>query len=422
MSPLKVMLAEIRYRKLNFVMSLFAVVTAAALFTAGPVLVDGYGRQTDDEIAAMEEETKGELDELADQTRILMRDMGFNLMIVHKDTDMSDFWASDFATKDIPEEYVQRLASDTQLTMVAHLVATLQRRIEWNDRKVLFVGYLPEATQSHRRKKKPMGYNIEPGTCYLGHELGVGKKVGETVTIDGHEFKIAQILPEQGSKKDITVAVHLKDAQAVLGAPGKINQIMALGCNCAGSNLASIREQLASVLPDTKVTEFRSMALARAEQRSRVQEKRGQILNEVKGKREAVQGMMTGLFQVLTPIVVVACAIWVGLLALANVRQRRVEIGVFRAIGKRSATIAGLFLGKAILLGLLGGLLGYFLGAWLARMIGAEAFEIAPDQFRAGTPMLLAVIFGAPLLSAVAAYLPTLVAITQDPAVVLRDQ
>ena len=422
MSSFKILLAEIRYRKLNFIMSLFAVVTAAALFTAGPVLVDGYGRQTHDQIAEMKEETTAELDELADQTRILMRDMGFNLMIVHKDTDMSDFWASDFATKDIPQEYVQRLASDTTLTMVAHLVATLQRRIEWNNRKVLLVGYLPEATQSHRRKKTPMGYDIEPGTCYLGHELGAGKNVGETITVGDRELKIAEILGEQGSKKDITIAVHLSDAQAILGAPEKINQIMALGCNCAGSNLGSIRKQLAAVLPDTKVTEFHSMALARAEQRSQVKDKRGQILDEVEARREAVHGIMSGLFQVLTPIVVVACAIWVGLLSLANVRQRRVEIGVMRAVGKRSGTIAGLFLGKAVLLGLIGGLFGYILGACLARLVGARAFEISPDQFRAGTTMFLAVLVGAPVLSALAAYLPTLVAINQDPAVVLRDQ
>ncbi len=422
MNTIKLLLAEIRYRKLNFFMSLFAVVTAAALFTAGPVLVDGYGRETHERIAAMEEETTAELDKLADQTRILMRDMGFNLMIVHKDTDMSDFWSSDFASEDLPQEYIDRLAGDSRLTLITHLVATLQKRIEWNGRKVLLVGYLPEATQSHMRKKSPMGFEVEPGTCFLGHELAAGRKKGQTIDVAGREFTIAQILPEQGSKQDITIAVHLTDAQAVLDLPGRINQIMALGCNCAGSDLANIRGQLATVLPETRITEFRSIALARAEQREEVKAKSKEILDQVKESREAVQGMMGGLFQVLTPVVVIACAIWIGLLSLANVRQRRMEIGLFRAIGKGSAMIASLFLGKAVLLGALGGLIGYFFGDWTARVLGVKAFEIGPGQFQLSGSLLAAVLVGAPLLSAVAAYLPALVAIHQDPAVVLRDQ
>jgi ABC-type antimicrobial peptide transport system permease subunit len=214
----------------------------------------------------------------------------------------------------------------------------------------------------------------------------------------------------------------LTDAQAVLDLPGRINQIMALGCNCAGSDLANIRGQLATVLPETRITEFRSIALARAEQREEVKAKSKEILDQVKESREAVQGMMGGLFQVLTPVVVIACAIWIGLLSLANVRQRRMEIGLFRAIGKGSAMIASLFLGKAVLLGALGGLIGYFFGDWTARVLGVKAFEIGPGQFQLSGSLLAAVLVGAPLLSAVAAYLPALVAIHQDPAVVLRDQ
>ena len=40
--------------------------------------------------------------------------------------------------------------------------------------------------------------------------------------------------------------------------------------------------------------------------------------------------------------VVLAAAVWVGLLALVNVRERITEIGVFRALGKSSARIASL--------------------------------------------------------------------------------
>jgi ABC-type lipoprotein release transport system permease subunit len=37
-------------------------------------------------------------------------------------------------------------------------------------------------------------------------------------------------------------------------------------------------------------------------------------------------------------------------------------------------------------------------------------------------PILLGALLGAPLVAAIASYLPTLLALTEDPAVVLRDQ
>ncbi len=422
MNIFRMLLAEIVYRKLNFALSLFAVIIAVALFVAGPVLVDGYGRETEARIARLEQETTARLDRLNDQTRKLMRDMGFNLLIVHRDTNMSDFWAADFATVDMPQEYVKRLAKDTRLTMVTHLVATLQQKITWNERKVLLVGYLPESTQWHLRRKKPMGYDVEPGTVFLGYELGVGRQQGETIEVLGRPLRITRILPEQGSKEDITIAMHLDDAQAVLDKPGRINQILALGCRCVGANLPNIRKQLAQVLPETRITEFRSIALARAEQRNQVKDHRERILTDMAESRAQVQQTMEALANVVTPLVVLACAVWVGLLALANVHQRRTEIGILRALGKGSGTIACLFLGKAALLGLLGAAVGFVLGSYLAELLGVKALEVAADRFTVHYDVLLVALLGAPLLSAVASYLPTLAALVQDPAVVLRDQ
>jgi len=180
MNLLKILLAEIGYRKLNFLLSLIAVVVAVAMFVAGPVLINAYHDQTDEQLFKLD-----------DETRKLMLGMGFNLLIVHRDTDMADFWAADFATHDMPQEYIDRLAADGRLTLVTHLVATLKSKIDWENRKVLLVGHLQETPQPHRaqtafakkqqaqqKKKKPMGYDIAPGTVQLGHELGIGREVG----------------------------------------------------------------------------------------------------------------------------------------------------------------------------------------------------------------------------------------------------
>lgn len=420
MSTLKLLLAEIRYRKVNFLLSLFAITVAVALFVAGPLVIEGYRRQTNALLARLE-----------DKTRHYMRDMGFNLMIVHRETDMSDFWSDDFAKKTMPQEYVERLANDERLTKVTHLVATLQEKIEWQRRKVLLVGYLPETPQPHRAQtefakrreqartqKLPMGENIAPGTIHLGHELAAGRKEGETVEVLGKPFRLVRIVPERGSKEDITIKMRLSDAQSLLDKPGQINQILALECQCRAGDLPVIREQLEQVLPEAKVTEYQSMAVARAKQRE-----------EVKANRQAQQRHLELFTSVSTSLVVLASAVWVGLLALLNVRERRTEIGLLRALGKGSTRIACLLLGKAVLLGLLGAVVGFLLGAGIgfllgtetARSLGFNPLYSAADHFHFPYQLLVFALVGAPFLSALASYLPTLSAITQDPAVVLRD-
>lgn len=421
MQTIKILLAEIRYRKLNFILSLLAITIAVTLFVAGPVLVDGYARQTQVLIADAEQSTSDELAALEKRTRRLMRDIGFNLMFVHRDTNMTDFWASDFAAADMPQEYLDRLVADERLAMVKHLVATLQQKIEWQGRKVLLVGYLPEATRSHARAKSPMGYNVKPGTVLLGHELGGGKKAGDEIEVLGKKFKIEKILPEQGSKEDITIALHLADAQEVLKKPRRINQILALGCRCAEASLPDIREKLSAVLPEARITEFRTRALARAEQRDLVERKQKQIMADMADSRAAVQSTMQSLAEVTTPIVVIACAIWIGLLTLSNVHNRRAEVGLLRALGKQSPQIAALFLAKSLLLGLLGASIGFVFGSGLAQLLGTRVLGVEPSLFAVHYDILLAALVGAPLLAMASAYLPTLVALRQDPAVALRD-
>ncbi len=464
MSSIKLLFAEITFRKSNFLLSLLAIAIAVTLFVAGPLLVDAYQQETQAQVdqwqsrigdlekqvasmregmAQVEQETAAELARLEDETRRLMRDMGFNLMITHRDTNMSDFWAADFAAADMPQDYVERLAADPRLTLVAHLVATLQQKIDWENRKVLLVGYLPEAPQPHATGKQPMGYRIKPGTVFLGHELGIGKKPGETIHVLGQPFQIARILPEQGSKEDITIAMHLADAQKLLNKPNRINQIMALSCRCSGSDLPKIRQQLAEILPGTQVTEFRTIALARAEQRAAVAAKKEEILNHMRQNlaerekilaerkqiladmevsRERVLRIIETLAEVLTPLVVLVSAVWVGLLALSNVRQRRVEIGILRAIGKGSGMIASLIMGKAVLLGIAGGLAGFLAGTLLAQWLGQRAFDLPAERLTAGLDALLVAVLGAPLISVVASYLPMLAALGQDPAVALRAE
>jgi putative ABC transport system permease protein len=435
-----------------------AVVAASALFVAGPTIIASHRDETNRLIEKKEKELvaswlekdaqraeslsklQAEQDtDLALQDKKIsraMRDLGFNLRIMHKDTNLNNLYV-DFKAEDMPEEYVQRLAASPELTKVRHLVATLRQKFTWNNRSGLLVGVLPSAVQLHLEQKPPMGYDIKLGTVFLGHSTAGEKyKVGDEVEVKGKKFTVGKVLPHSGKIEDVSLFMRLPDAQAVLKKPDTITEIMALGCKCKIEQLSEVREQLEKVLPETQVTEFRSKAIARKKARdlsaathqklvasflqqtdamkTDAEEYREEEVAKLQGHRTDIEAMMQTLVTVTTPLVVLICALWIGLQSWENVRQRRGEIGILRAIGKGSGSIAGLFLGKAVLIGLLGSVLGSTLGLILASALGNSPGEVA-YEFAAWT------LVGAPLVAAMAAYLPTLAAIQQDPAIVLQD-
>ncbi len=131
--------------------------------------------------------------------------------------------------------------------------------------------------------------------------------------------------------------------------------------------------------------------------------------------------MLARLINITTPLVILASALFVGLMTGSNVRERRPEIGVLRALGKSAWNIAALFLGKAVLLGLIGGLLGCALGYLLAPLIGRTMLDLTADLFRVRPVWIVSTVLGAPLITVLASYLPARTAVAQDPAIVLMD-
>ncbi len=449
MSTTRLILAEIRFRAVNFLLCLLAVIIAAAMFITGPTLLGGYATDTQRELAGLQAEadqleaemkkeqqkTAATLAEMDKQTKRIMRDLGVNLRIVHRDTNLGNLY-TDFVAVDFPEDYVQKLASAAQIETIVHLIATLQQKIKWRERTALVVGTLPVTSVAQRgENKEHMAVPVEPGMVYVGHELGVGLKAGDTIEIEGQPFKIAQVMPEYGGLQDVQLVLDLHDAQRVLGKPGKINQIMALGCKCKGDRLSVIRKQLEAVLPDTTINEDVPRAEAREKQRDLVEATRKQEEDRVaaslarvvanrerqEASRTRQQQMLGSLVNITTPLVILTAALFVGLMTGMNVRERRAEIGVLRALGKSAAHIAGLFLGKALLLGIVGGAIGCALGYLLAPRFGSAMLNLAADLFRVRPLLLLAAVGCAPVVTVLASYWPTWTALQQDPAIVLMD-
>ena len=337
---------EMIHRKLNFAIALLAVAVAVACSVGVITLIGSYQLQTESRVAALD-----------DEIRKITKSMGFNITILPKDQNLADFHASDFAQKTMPYEYVQRLAESKEVVTIQHLRPALVQKIDWTEqnRQILLMGVSGVVPFQHRDPKKPLSQPVPKGTMNIGSVLAreLELKEGDETSLIGQTFRLGKIYPQRGTKDDITVWVDLQAAQQMLNLDGRINMIQALECNCATiDRLAEIQSELAALLGDeVQVIELASKAIARAKARQ-----------QVKADGLATISRLEQLASVLLPLTIVGAGLLVGLLALANVRERRAEIGILRAVGTRSRQILALFVSKAFIVGLLGACLGYGLG------------------------------------------------------------
>ena len=375
-------LREMGFRKLNALFSLLGLMLAVTVVVASQLLAEADERET----------------------RRVTRDMGFNLRLIPAKTDLTQFYRDGFSRHAMDVSMLDRLA--TQLTnnvSFNHLVGSLRREYTINGQDILLVG-LSETYVAPGQGKKPMGFVIKKGTVHIGSEVArmQEKKRDNTMHVGVRQFTVANDPIETGTPDDITIFARLEDAQSVLGLGGKINEIEAIDCLCLTADqdpLAILRKEIGAILPEVQVVQKRTLADARAKQRQ---------------TREKVNAAVL-------PSVLVASAVWVALLAVINVRDRRQEIGILRALGKGGGRIAGVFLGKAVLLGLAASVLGVALGTWAVLEFGPSLFPVTKKAIQANPALAWQMVVATPVFAAFTSFIPAMLAVSHDPAETLRD-
>ena len=424
----KLVISEIRHRKMNFALGVLSVMVASASFIGSVTLLRIHDLRTGRILGQKEAELAERMTQLKDDTRKAMLKLGFNVVILPKDQNLADWYSDDYASKYMPEDYVHRLANSGVVT-VRHFLPSLQQKIDWPERKrkIILVGTRGEVPNLHKNPVKPLVQPVPPGTISLGHELhrSLGLKVGDKVELMARPFVVQACHKERGNKDDITAWIYLAEAQELLDKKGLINAILALECLCTLDALPQIRKEIGAILPGTQVIERGSRALARAEARTKVETEARIAIEKEKLGRERLRAARERLASILTPVVVAACAVWVSLLGFTNVRARRVEIGILRTLGVSARHVLLMFLSKHVLVGVLGGALGFGAGL-LSAVYFSETLEgtrlwITGTNF-SGPGLLLASVGGAAALSVIAGWIPTVVATRQDPAEVLREE
>lgn len=426
---------EIIRRPIPFLAGVLAVIVAASVLIGQTASLVQYDQNTDTLLEQKRIETQTRVDvlraevgvrvaKLDDDMRRITKGLGFNVYILPKDVDMTDYLSDGFASKFMPETYVSTLAN-SRIASIRHLLPILVQKTTWpeqNGRSFLLIGTRGEVPFAHKSPKTPMLQPINPGEIVLGYELWRTMKlaVGDTVTLMGKSFTVKKCHPERGTKDDISAWLPLATVQRLLKLPGKINTIYALECACALADLPKVREEIVAILPQTQVKEFGTIALTRAEARKKAAEKGKadiihatqhgvQTVADERASRADLREERERFGAILLPLVVVACVIWVALMSYLNVLARRQEIGILRALGVRARVITRLFVLRAGLTGLLGGVIG-------------GAVSVAMGGLLAGPVVLIVVVLSAPIVGIAAGWPMAVFAGLQDPAEILQKE
>jgi len=210
----------------------------------------------------------------------------------------------------------------------------------------------------------------------LGERLAtkLNQKPGDTLDVSGRQLTISGILSTGGAEDDQIVA-PLALAQQILGKPGAVRRVYV-------SALTKPQDALAIRDPKTMTPEVydrwycspyvQSIAFqlqeviphSHAEQIRQVAQNEGTVLSRIKG-----------LMLLVTLAALFASALAVSAAMATAIYERRVEIGLMKALGAGDLVVSALFFAEALLLALVGGIAGFSAGALLARQIGRSIFN-----------------------------------------------
>ena len=138
MSVLGLILREFRHHWINAALSAAGLIIAVALLVAVRMTTGAAERET----------------------RRVMRDLGFNLRIIPRATDMDQFWSNGFSDQTMPEETARKLAAQRGIFVsFNHLTPSLESKIEVGGGTALLTG-LGETLVNPGDGKQPMGFRL----------------------------------------------------------------------------------------------------------------------------------------------------------------------------------------------------------------------------------------------------------------------
>jgi putative ABC transport system permease protein len=300
----------------------------------------------------------------------------------------------------IQQTDLQRLESIQNAANIAATGPTLLGVVEADGRRVLLAGIDLKSVNILKpwwqlNGQRPSGNGLLAG-AKTARVMNLA--VGRDVNLNGTPMPVVGILEATGSQDDHLLFTELATAQTILGKQGQISmaEVAAL---CNACPIDEMVRQIAGALPEAKV-----MAIQQV----------------VKGRMDTLHRFSTFSLG-MSAVVILVGSLVVLTTMMSSVRERKEEIGIFRAMGFRKSHVMGIIFSEAAIISGPAGLIGYLTGSvatWLAvRFFSSlEHASVAFDPLLCGAAILLAMAVG--LLASI---YPAIMAARLDPNTALRS-
>ncbi|MFZ3383853.1 MAG: FtsX-like permease family protein [Candidatus Methanoperedens sp.] len=270
-------------------------------------------------------------------------------------------------------------------------VPFLYFKADVNAKNIDFAGADLEAARKmnpwwHIEGALPKQQEVLPG---INAAKKLGLKIGDTLNIGEHSFKVSGIL-DTGTSDDNRIFITMEAGEQISGKNGAtLVQVSVLG---------DIDEVI------------------------RYLENEGYKVKKIRQVAQSEKGLLDKtqlLISLVAFFVLLASSLTLFSTMVTSVLERSREIGLMKALGCGNGRLAAMFLAEAGAMGAAGGIPGYFVGLLLSQFIGMEIFDmqvsIKPEVF------VLTVLISI-LVAAAASLLPIRRAISIDPVIILRGE
>jgi putative ABC transport system permease protein len=353
--------------------------------------------------------------------------LGANVLILHPEATLVDYYSADLQSGELPEEYVTLLTT-SNLEGLDNLSPKLSVPVNINNTLVTLTGILPKNEFESKASWQGAGIFSRPKSCgnvtdifgltnntpketlvrkrvirnLESDEVLVGSDVAKKLNLaEGSEiamldspFKVSAILPQTGTIDDSRIFAHLHTVQELTGKGAVVNAIEVVGC-CEQISKGLIHK-INTLLPDAKVI----------------------TISQIVDTQVRTNQLMKSLSTLFLVIIIAIGGASIANDMYNNVYERKKEIGTLVALGASSTTVLKVFLLKAFVLGMIGGIGGYLFGSILAVILGPLV---------AGVPVLpmlnlLPLSVGLSIvITVIASYFPARYATHLDPSIVLQE-
>lgn len=209
------------------------------------------------------------------------------------------------------------------------------------------------------------------------------------------DFTVTGILSTGGSEEDY-VYMSTEDMDTLTEESGKID-IVELSISGSSDQLTAYMNEINEQCPGVHAS----------------------LVKRITASETTVLSKLQYLILLVTIVSLALTMICVGTTMTATVTERRIEIGLKKAIGATDGEIIQEFMGESLFLGAVGGLLGGFLGFGFAQIISQSVFA-SSISFR---PLILPIaVIASLIVTSIACLIPIRNATAIEPALVLKGE